>query len=420
MEKHSVGLLAPALEGTITGEHTVMQKEKNRTIFSGILSVPADDIVVSLLLISIILGVYTAGAAVVLTALYAIINPRTKALMAKSPMLNATLFIFPLVMLPAVFTCFKYYFLNVRPSISQIAFNRCFLCGVFICLIFVVLLYLLTTMTKERFSRMTDIVLAISMISSVCGLFERITQDSDRVSFIYSNPNLYGYCIELFSLIALYKFVESKRLLYLVIFAANVGSIVLCDCRTAWPALFVSIAVMAVYKKKKARYIAIAVVLAIIFAVIVFSAPEIFPRFAYKSINSSFIKRMDMWYNSIRFISRNPIIGYGTGSYLLLSTASPDVRTLMHAHNLFLNILLDFGIIGAAAFINFFLRLYQKMFNATQRIKLGNIGMLVAGAFSATLIHGFTDVVMLSTSTSLLFVLVISGVAAASNTTVDR
>ena len=60
--------------------------------------------------------------------------------------------------------------------------------------------------------------------------------DSCRTASVFWNPNYYGYMLEIFVILALYRFEKRHSPWYLIILFANLGSILLCDCRTAWVA----------------------------------------------------------------------------------------------------------------------------------------------------------------------------------------
>lgn len=77
-----------------------------------------------------------------------------------------------------------------------------------------------------------------------------------------------------------------------------------------------------------------------------------------------------------------------------------------HAHNLFLDTLLNFGVVGGCAIFFYVLTQLKMLMKRFQTNVCKNRNILVLVMFSAVLIHGCTDVTIFWIQTGMLFLLV--------------
>jgi O-antigen ligase len=118
--------------------------------------------------------------------------------------------------------------------------------------------------------------------------------------------------------------------------------------------------------------------------------------------------RAHFWGVALDIIAANPVIGAGLGSFGVAYTQYDTRNGLMRleqAHNDYLQILTDAGIIGAALGLFFIFILFRKGFGRRASDDLFRSGVALgamAGCF-AVLVHSFFDFTLHTTSNALLF-----------------
>ena len=125
--------------------------------------------------------------------------------------------------------------------------------------------------------------------------------------------------------------------------------------------------------------------------------------------------RAHFWKTTLHIIRDNPFIGSGLGSfgvaYTLYDTRNGLLR-LEQAHNDYLQVLADAGVVGALlglAFVFLLFRLALARRETEDRFRRGVATGALAGCF-AVLVHSFFDFTLHTTANALLF-LVLAAVA---------
>ena len=381
-----------------------------------IISLPGAKFITSLLnflgLISNAKGVAEGIIATLIcgAAIFALVHPKRRAAMAEHPAFFVTLVLLPLMLIPAILS----------------GNNTGLLYGGVMWMILVISIYASSVMNRRFFASILDLMLLLSVIASVWGVLDYFINQPKvwgevRTSSIFDNANYYGYAIELFSIIALCRFVRRTKVIYLIVLAINLSSILLCGCRAAWVSVFVSAITLVIFKLRGKRLwlgITVAALLSALMLIIVL--PEISQRFTGEAIYGAFSRRIAMFRDAIHWIKSSPIIGYGTGSYHMLSIRDGVMHSrqyLQHAHNLFLNITLDFGFVGFAAFILYVWQIITPVFTKGFIHRYSYISAILLTALVATAVHGMIDVPIYGVSTGLLIALISSGSAILRNET---
>lgn len=155
--------------------------------------------------------------------------------------------------------------------------------------------------------------------------------------------------------------------------------------------------------------LAFALVLALVVGALMFGGEGALSRFA-GTVNSDdpTTGRAHFWSVSLDIIRAHPIIGAGLGSFGLAYTQY-DTRNglyrLEQAHNDYLQIMSDAGIVGVGLGIFFVVALFQMGFarrETDDKFRRGVATGALAGCF-AVLVHSFFDFTLHTTANSLLF-----------------
>jgi len=152
-----------------------------------------------------------------------------------------------------------------------------------------------------------------------------------------------------------------------------------------------------------------AMIVAVFFGVLYFGGDEAFSRLA-GTVNSAdpTTGRAHFWQGAVDVIKDHPILGAGLGAfgavYPRYDTAN-GMYKLEQAHNDYLQILSDAGVVGAALGLAFVVALFAMAFRRMQthdKIRRGIALGALAGC-SGNLVHSFFDFTLHTTANALLF-----------------
>ncbi|MCU1307855.1 MAG: hypothetical protein JWN45_2550, partial [Acidobacteriaceae bacterium] len=211
------------------------------------------------------------------------------------------------------------------------------------------------------------------------------------------------------------------RWLGLICFATGTAALLLTQSRGGLIAyggsLLVSILCLV---QKRGMRIGILVAIAVTVAL---SAPMLATYFERLRDVDEFteLSRLAIWASAASMFLARPILGVGFGTYSISSLVyvPEPIGGQLHAHNLYLQLLAETGIVG---FLAFFVVVGSIVFRAIKLIKDPDplfriVGVGVCGAVTATLIHGMVDFLFnVSPQFGTLFWLVLAlSVAASQN-----
>lgn len=123
-------------------------------------------------------------------------------------------------------------------------------------------------------------------------------------------------------------------------------------------------------------------------------------QFLYGSVgtelNESVGERQELWGQAVTMISQFPLAGIGVGGYQYVAPKFPPfvergMRDIPHAHNLFLQIGLDTGIIGLLGLIGFGAALAVGVWRGYRRSAARDLAIGVLAAMAALVTHGMGD-----------------------------
>lgn len=275
---------------------------------------------------------------------------------------------------------------------------------------FLTVLFLRSVMTRRLFDAILTTGIYASLISFIVIFIQRIAapdQESYRASSTFMNANFYAAGTEFIILFCVYQLTQAEtrhRGIRIAALVWNLGGLYLCDCRMALFALIIAVPVLLLLR---CRLKALAVVLGTV--VLLFLAvrlvPGLFPRLCDTAGDLSL--RLMIWRTALLGILRHPLWGQGGGTYLRIYAAYGG-PVAMHAHNLLLDPLLNFGIIGTAllaGYLRLNIRSIRRMLVLRQdRPRF----QLVAAILVAVIVHGMTDITVFSAQTGLLLAIVLA------------
>lgn len=299
-----------------------------------------------------------------------------------------------------------------------------------VCLFFVLcfVVYYRAHITPELFEFITNVIIVMSIFAAFYGLIEYIgilnkfnidqfeliifNRPQDRINSVFFNANYYAMMIEFFVCITFYKILKIKDIktefpkffYYVLVICINLFMLVLTACRTAWPTIAAGILVMLIVDKHYKTCLCIFT--CCLFVCLYFLMnPSQFPR--VDNIISYLFTRQDIWSVAIENIKTHPLFGEGPMTYMHIYPLY-DGHPTEHAHSIYLDPLLCFGIVGLSTIAPY---IYSNVKGLYQLWKKKTDKTLVALIVSFTVmifVHGTMDYTVFFVQTGFLYLLVAS------------
>ncbi len=230
-----------------------------------------------------------------------------------------------------------------------------------------------------------------------------------------TNPNILAGALAPIVPIALALIVSGERrwrMLGATALAPLIITLVLLQSRGALFALAIGLGIwVALYRRWVVPLIPLALLAALVVNAMI---PDGVPltQVVYGNIGTStagsFVQRQDLWIQAIYLIRASPFVGIGLGAYPRIapyawpySPAQPGL-IVTHAHNLFLQVALDTGILGLAAFVVVMLLAMRSAWNAYRSDAARHLAIGALAAFAVLWVHGMGDVVVWGTKSSIV------------------
>lgn len=272
--------------------------------------------------------------------------------------------------------------------------------GVIIVLLFY--LYAQSIMTTQLYEFSIDVACFMSTICFLVAAGQKIYYGySYRSTAGLLNANYYGTIIEFVVLFCVYRIITGKEkpMYYIGLIAINILGLFLCDCQSAWIAIIAGVFILICfnkYKKHALIFLAISTVLVCIGILV----PGILPR--WNCMPSTVATRINIWKTALLGIKAYPFFGQGTLTYFHINELYDGYKTY-HAHSLYLDPLLSYGIVGVAIMGTYLYTYFKELKKQPREIQT------LIYAFVATVcVHGLTDITILWLQTGMLLLFVAS------------
>lgn len=221
-----------------------------------------------------------------------------------------------------------------------------------------------------------------------------------RAFSTFGNPNLYAFILMMVLLICFnqIQFHLTSRNTNLLVFYSgafliNTYALLITGTRAILPAVLIGF-MMIMMVQGKWLQVKVLILLGACFMLFILLHPDLLPRFF--EISSHFQIRYEIWERSLNHISKYPWWGQGFYSYEFLFGDAP------HAHNIFIDALLSFGIVGTSLLIAFIGEKIYKMRNTFYLDYPLALALVIA-----TIAYGIFDIPLLALQPSFLFVAIL-------------
>ena len=266
---------------------------------------------------------------------------------------------------------------------------------------FVIVLFLL-----KKYSDVKKVILgtfAGITVISVYAIYQGLSGLS-RANGFYGHPMTLGGWLCIFLPLLLIEFFERKLLskyywIAGITFCICSAALVFNGTRGAWLAVAIVCAVLLIYYMfKSKRNLAISIIFVALISAVLVNNPKFMQRLDtiddFDKYQSN-TERILMWQSAWNMFKDHPILGVGLGQYTenyQQKYISPQAKEpkLGHAHNNFMQMLAENGIVGFAGFVIMFGYIIFK--NLIAWVKVKNVyALMIVSATVCLLLQGFTE-----------------------------
>lgn len=313
--------------------------------------------------------------------------------------------------------------------------DRNSLYGAIMCFGFLCIYFLIVNsyIRKTWIYRGIKLIVITTSIVALAGIFEGGVMNSawldsemfsdigERVTSFLGNPNMLGaYLVIVFPFAMAQMLLEQKgfnRFIYFVCSASLLVCIILTYSRGAWLGAIVALAIFLL--TSNFRNIWMLLLGAASIPVWIYLLPQsILNRFnsIFAMSDSSTVYRFNTWKGVWSMISDNiwTGIGYGESAFKQVypQYAVSGTETVMHSHNIFLQVLVEMGIIGFIVFALTMMMFSQKCLgNIKARSRRSQSRLMISAGFSGimgSLVMGLTDHIWYNYRVFLIFWIIVS------------
>ena len=274
-------------------------------------------------------------------------------------------------------------------------------------------MFLSRFMTRELFETGISLCCWLSVVCFGVALFQlyTYTKSGYRSPSTFMNANYYAMVIEFVVTMCLYKILSAGKgntghiLWYCFIILVNIAGLYISGSRTGLVVtLSVLLLMFLLYKRYSLFWIALAAIT--VYVIVGLRYADIIPR--DYSIDNDFGTRLSIWITALKGISIHPLFGGGGNAYTMIYAAF-NGHEAVHAHNLILDILLNYGIVGFVLVFACFAAMFKFMRKGAAGTFDSQIRHVVYTALWCVLVHGLTDVTIFWIQTSIIFLFIFSG-----------
>lgn len=353
---------------------------------------------------SLFLPMQISALCIVAVLVYALVNKKLISSIKKQP---GAIFLYGFCILEIIVSL---YYSNMTGVINAV--------GMLIVALYIA--YYRTVINPRLFEYILEIILTLSIVVAIYGLFEYShysmidghsifdlyipNSPRKRIHVTFMNANLYAMMIEFFVVFCLYRWVKVKsvkrKAYYVFISLLNLFVLYLTGCRAALGTLIIVFSIFfVVYGERKWDTVMLRIM--VLAFGITFIAPDLIPRIDDLSTISS---RFKIWSGAFEGIMMFPLFGNGPQTYGHLYKAF-GWHKAPHAHNIYIDSISSYGIIGTTLLLSYAYFVLKEIYSIRKhRAKFA----LIISFIIILLVHGMVDCTLNVISTSMVFFMIIN------------
>ncbi|GEM_PF-452940 len=244
-----------------------------------------------------------------------------------------------------------------------------------------------------------------------------------RMFSSFLNPNVFGFYINIiivtictrFNMYKSEKLENNKfKILEKVTFIISIICLFFTFSRASWVSLVSALFLIGVVFDKKYIWFSIFIFICIFGADALLGINR--ADVTKLSEDSSLSYRIELWKTSLKIIKDNLVTGIGFGTFYKYTGLYSDVikKYIEHCHNIYLQILMDSGLVGFTVFLTTLYSSVKKLLKEYFSDKYNKFSIFLILLLSMTLIHGLVDSVSLTPQIMMILSL-IAGISLARN-----
>lgn len=289
-------------------------------------------------------------------------------------------------------------------------------------------LYLLVRvyLRKECCYRTVNLLLAAGLIVSLVGVYQYFFPstptptswlDTDLYADVHTrvfstlyNPNVLGSYLVLIIALTLGSLASAKgekRIFLSLVLISSYLCLLFTFSRGAWLAMIISVSALFLFYRKK-RFILL--LIGIIFLVSLPEYSNVVSRMNLSLLqeDSSSVYRWQIWQGAIKVIQSHWIFGVGLGNFSTALGHFLPVKSfqVLHAHNTYLHILAETGVVGflaASAFFGHTSYTAYKIYATSANQEVANLALGILVALIGLLVHGMVDATLFAPQLTVFF-----------------
>lgn len=299
--------------------------------------------------------------------------------------------------------------------------------------------YLRSFMTRRLFDRMMDIACAGGAVVGIIAIVQKLSGSAPvRLYVVFDNPNYFATVMEIVALIAVYRLLGNPRKSSFYFTAAVLAGFGIY-LSGSLSALVVGTIGVAFYLILRGHIKASVWVIASISCFMLLStgalsqllellgcaplndtlvnnaavqnakctAVQMLTIRPAEEINGSIANRFSIWKTALLAIPEHLLFGQGPNTYAMIYSRYLGYAS-SHTHNLILEALLNYGIVGGGMIAFFALKQFGAAVRKVREHKSTTTNLMLVVLCIMMTLHGMTDVTLLWPQTGLLFLLVFS------------
>lgn len=247
-------------------------------------------------------------------------------------------------------------------------------------------IYLRNYMTKNLFNKIADVSAFMSIAAAFASTFIKAPEHDMRSPSVFFNPNYYGAMITFMILLCAYRFIskEGNRVFLFLTILANIYGLLMADCQSAFFSIALGLWVLLLFKKCYKSFAAVTAV-AVLGVIFLPHLTFIMPRISGALEN--ILKRADIWQAGFKAFLETPVFGRGLLAYRQIGVQFGGPFN-NHCHNILIDALLSFGIIGCIPLVIYLVKNIVK-------IKGKECATLILAFTASVILHGLVDVTLI-------------------------
>lgn len=289
--------------------------------------------------------------------------------------------------------------------------------------LFVLVINVVTS--RRRVASITTALALAAGLATAYGILQRLGLDparwrsQDRLLSFFGNANFFAAFLIAVTPVFICRLLGSRQrapaFAYGALSLVCVLCLVLTFTRAAWIGFGVAFVFMvaavlgfsSLSARARRSVVIVVVALAAVAAIMGAAVPEARRRLvsAFRPQTGTAKARLVIWEGALKLSARKPILGSGLGQFRVLIPRTRDPRYLdygvsfvtLHAHNEYLEVLAETGVVGLAAFLALLVLLFRHVLRATRETRdhalrltaigflSGSLALLVSNAFSVNM-----------------------------------